>query len=786
MHTLTLKGCAPVPLAHYLKALGILRLVGESEQGDVTASCFWENNQLVLKSQFDREKLVEFFFCDYRPTPIMVPWSGEHFFAVNQKQPASSFDEVPTKARAIEAILSNTAPRLLAYVSALRDTYGAMDRAGVKKKKDIEGSGGPQRRLKAEMLKSLRGSLPDGALAWMDAAAIIEPDAVAFNVLLGGGGGSDGNSHFSDNFMQSLWMALPEFDVQRRKPVKAVGKDAVFDSRAALNESLFGTQGEGTKIPELSPVLFDAVRRGGPNQTTGFEAKAASNPWDFILMLEGSVLFAGAIGRKLDDHREPSARFPFLFQASPVGLGSSYLGESSGRELWLPLWSKPAALAEIRALLAEGRVEKHGRMAKRGTDAFVAAAQLGFDRGITGFQRIGFFKGRIGGDNYFTAIDQGRITPRRNHSVDLLREADEWLTRLNNTATSDKCPASVASAVVALERRIADLAVAPQEDSTNRLLAVLAALGATERALAKSFKWAKEAYIPPLSGLSAGWVAVDVSREDEGVAAAFHLAASLAGVRASFGKGKETLRFRQHLEPLTMGANEKESWVKWDKQPSNDVAWHEGDLTDSLNAMLARRLVRVEKSGARGWPDFSHFTASLRDITAFIEGDINEPLLADLIWGLSLVDWEEILRQRRREKQARADATANAAPEEQNDAVEAAAEDASQIQMATTDDEQSAIPSSFYALLRLCFRAAKQDETIPLDARILHRAINGDGSTAAELAARRLRASGRAPLVQTLPVRGDIARRTAAAMLFPIGYRDFHLLERMILKPTNQ
>jgi CRISPR-associated protein Csx17 len=332
-----------------------------------------------------------------------------------------------------------------------------MERTGVMKKKDIEGSGGPQRRMKADLLKSLRSFLPDEAIAWIDAASVVEPDAVAFNALLGGGGGSDGNSHFSDNFMQSLWMALPDFDVQRRNAValkaeedgsaskrqknpkretweiKAVGDGISFNSRAALCESLFGTQGSGTKIPGLSPVLFDNTRVGGPNQTTGFEAKACSNPWDFILMLEGSVLFAGAIGRKLDDLREPSARFPFLFRSSPVGLGSSYLGESSGRELWLPLWSRAATLMEIRALFAEGRVEKHGRMAKRGTDAFVAAAQLGFDRGIGAFQRVGFFKGRIGGDNYFTAVDQGRIKPRRNEKVDLLREADDWLTKLAST-----------------------------------------------------------------------------------------------------------------------------------------------------------------------------------------------------------------------------------------------------------------------------------------------------------------------------------------------------------------
>ena len=86
----------------------------------------------------------------------------------------------------------------------------------------------------------------------------------------------------------------------------------------ALSESLFTTVAPGTRIDKLSPVLFDSTRVGGPNQTSGFEAKAGSNPWDFIFMLEGSLLFAGALGRKLDDDRAPSARFPFLVNSSPV------------------------------------------------------------------------------------------------------------------------------------------------------------------------------------------------------------------------------------------------------------------------------------------------------------------------------------------------------------------------------------------------------------------------------------------------------------------------------------
>jgi len=747
MPTITLNGCTPVPLAHYLKALGILRLVSESDHGDATATAHWAGNQFMLTSRFDSERepfLVEFFLRNYRPTPIAVPWSGGDFFAVNREKPAKSFDKTPTSARVIEAIISTDAARLDDYRSALRVILSAMDKAGVTKKKDIEGSGGPQRRLKAEMLKSLRNSLPDGALAWMDAAAVIEPDAVAFNALLGGGGGSDGNSHFSDNFMQCLWMALPEFDAQRQKPIKAIGKDVVFDSRAALNESLYGTQGTGTKIPDLSPVLFDSTRVGGPNQTNGFEARAGSNPWDFVLMLEGSVLFAGAIGRKLDDQREPSARFPFLFQASPVGLGSSFLGESAGRELWLPLWSQAAGLAEIRYLLAEGRVEKHGRMAKRGIDAFVAAAQLGFDRGITSFQRTGFFKGRIGGDNYFTAIDQGRIIPRRNQKVDLLRDADDWIAKLTSASTSDKCPASVASAAVALERRIADLAVTAQSNSSSQLLAVLAALGTTERALARSFKWTtKTAYLRPLHGLKEKWL----YDADDG-SAEFRLAQSVAGMSAWLGKKR--LWFRQHCEPLGITANKERSWVSWDDASGNDVAWHDGDLIDALNTILARRVMRVGQSGAKGWPDESKRFARFDDITCFIEGRTDDPLLADFMWGLSLLDWQQVKP------------------------------------LSSKFPAPEAIPSSFYAMLRLCFRPSNgKDDAIPLVPAILHRAMNGDGKTASELAARRLCGSGKTPLVKDLPMSGDITRRTAAAMLFPIAPQDFCHLERNILKQLN-
>lgn len=53
-----LNGCAPTPLAHYLKALGILRLV--AEQADPEARGWWEGERFRLATYFSREDLESF------------------------------------------------------------------------------------------------------------------------------------------------------------------------------------------------------------------------------------------------------------------------------------------------------------------------------------------------------------------------------------------------------------------------------------------------------------------------------------------------------------------------------------------------------------------------------------------------------------------------------------------------------------------------------------------------------------------------------------------------------
>ena len=82
IHIHTLSGCAPSPLAHYLKALGVLRIV--AEQKDFTARGWWEGESFLLATILDEAELSEFLLCDYSPTPLVSPWNkGSGFYKPN-------------------------------------------------------------------------------------------------------------------------------------------------------------------------------------------------------------------------------------------------------------------------------------------------------------------------------------------------------------------------------------------------------------------------------------------------------------------------------------------------------------------------------------------------------------------------------------------------------------------------------------------------------------------------------------------------------------------------------
>lgn len=718
-----LSGCSPVPLAHYLKALGILRLVAESSNGDPKAKAAWAKDQLSLSSHFDQEALVSFFLGSYEPTAVLAPWNGGSGFYKKDNR------------EAIEAISSSPSARLLTYRTGIEVATRAVTALGLKEKPDGE--------TKEKLLHLCRNSLPDNALAWLDAVFVLGQHGPKYPPLLGTGG-NDGRLEFTNNFMQRI-----------TELINPASGQPTPDSERWLRASLFSFPTSGSTANAPIGQFFPGAA-GGANSTSGFDGPSVVNPWDFVLMIEGALLFAAASVKRLESANDGGLVYPFCVRQAGVGYASAATADEKDArcEMWLPLWERPTTLPELRATFGEGRAQVGGRAARNGVDFARAAVSFGVDRGIGAFQRYGF---QVRNGLAYFATPLNRIAVRHNECADLLADLDQWHDRLRHKAgpqANPAAPASVARSLNRLERAILDLC---SESSADAVQSVLISLGQVERSLARSLKWSLDNYVAPLCGLRPEWLKAANTNSAE-----FRLAASLAGTRAQFGSGKELLWLRQHLEPLEIVTAKDRSWAKWEEQAGNDVTWHDGDLTEVLNELLARRIILAEKSGTKSWPDWSPHFARLDDITTFIDGRTDDTLIADLLWGLSLIDWQSpnILKTWSCH-QAHTQANSEA------------------------DGDYRAVPSSFYALLKLCFQPILGGISIPLVPAIHNRARAGDGLAASQLAARRLRSSGVPPLVEKLNVSAAAARRTAAALLFPVSPRNLALLNQTIIHQPN-
>jgi len=762
MNSLPLPGCAPIPLAHYLKALGVLRLISENEQhGDPRVAGRWERDVFVLHSKFDREGLVQFFLRHYSPTPILAPWNGGSGFyfqeeKLKEKDPITGKRlktgkrNLPTGAtRVVELLAATNDVRFQVYKDAICLTRKILS--------ECKFEAAPDGAAKDDLLVELRNRWPDAAIQWLDCVVVLAGDFHRarsrtglfpnYTTLLGSGA-NDGNADFSSNFMQRLQEVLLNPENQ-----------TTGQSQQWLVASLFGTNVAGSRIKALAGQ-YSPGTAGGPNALSGFKGEFSINPWDFVFLIEGALFFAAAAVRRHGVGGNSGMAYPFAVRTTGVGYASASANDeladkSNTEELWLPLWNRPTRRNELLAVLSEGRAQVGQSAARTGVDFARAVCANGTDRGFSEFVRYGFLIRR--GDSS-SATPLGRFAVRRNARVDLLSETDRWLGDLRRAAGSSakQVPASVSRALNQLENRILDLC---KDGRASRLRAVLVALGQAERALARSLAWTTGRNDPipvskcqPLSGLSARWL-----READDGKVEFRLAASLASITGFPYKDKDgksvPLHFRQHLEPVAAKGNAERYWFAWDEQ-ANDVVWNDGDFVDVLNRIFSRRLVRAEQSGLDELPD-NGIPAPLADVVAFIEGETDDALLADLMWGLSLLNWNE-------------------KPE---------------VPWARKTNSQ-AIPSALFNLLRLAFPRSNERKRVglrevPPVLAIYRHAAAGNGREASRLASRRLRASDMPPAVTEVALSGDTVRRTAAALPFPISAHGFEMIETASLSLGN-
>lgn len=594
MSRIVLDGCRAEPLGSYLKALGVLRLVGEQLDPDATGA--WLGERFVLDSAVDEDGLVDFFATRYRPTPLLSPWNGGSGFGAKDKASAST----------VAAIEASTDERLRPYrngLAVVRRLVASPTWENAANKKD----------QKREQVARCRNELPDDAVAWIDATVVLTAEAPTFAPLFGTGG-NDGRLEFSANFMANVLDALGLGKL--RKGV---------DRLRLLRSSLAGA--DPGPLPDGSSGPYDPGAGGGVNSAPSGYAGAMVNPWDFVLMFEGGLLFASGAARRLGDEGGRAA-VPFCVDVSRVGkvrLGDS---EDVRSEVWTPLWRRPASSGEVARFIGEGRAQWGRRSARNGVDFARAVASLGVDRGIDAFVRHGLVK-RFGLSYLAIALD--RVEVGRRPEIRITTEVDDWLSpgrlkRRNAPAALDEAIRRVENAMYRAATSTSPLAEALQD--------VLYELAGAERVVARGSQPSERAR-RPVEQLGAGeWLPL----LDDGTQE-LRLAAAIASGRDRDGASLALLLRPVRLDRSGRGLN-------WSDGPPVVEGLGRRPIRAVLASALVRRAVAtVATDGDSTLPGGLHlgFEFSLRarldDVAALVAGRVDEDRLDRLVQGLLLLNW---------------------------------------------------------------------------------------------------------------------------------------------------
>lgn len=589
MRELMLTGCATRPLGSYLKGLGVLRVL--AEQADEYAEAAWPADTLQLTTHLERSRLEDFFLDHYRPTPIVSPWNK-----------SSGFDGKPVPE--VDRILETDAPRLLTYqqtIAQARQVVAAMD-------------GGD----KLDVLLRCRATLPDSALPWLDAAVVLTEERPAYPPLLGTGGNL-GRLELSRNYMGHLARVLC-LETGRRAPT-------LEHSRAWLRAALFD---EGhPSLVQQSIAQFDPGAAGGANMAALGKAESVVNPWDYVLLLEGAVLFASAVARRLGTDSAGTAAMPFTTRPTPVGYTSNAEEPAKG-EFWAPVWRRPMTLPELAYFLGEGRADWQGRQARTGLDFARAVASLGTDRGVDRFVRHAFVE-RLG--QMTLAVPVGVVAVRDRPEVRVLGQLDNWMTRVGR---SKNIPAGVASALRRVEQAMYAVA---SDGGTENLRRTLTETARLHHAVSCSPS-GRERVHPLTEAKADDWLA---SGLDDG-SDEFAVAAGLASAQD---------RDASLRRLLTAVAVDPRGRLRWSDQPAPVTGLGTRHVAEVLADALRRHAVDRGRADRRANPPEAldhlghgldlHFafqrSTALSPILRAAGGRLDSRRLSELLGGLLLLDW---------------------------------------------------------------------------------------------------------------------------------------------------
>lgn len=539
IHLHVLKGCSPTPLANYLKALGVLRLVGE--QADKQARGWWEGEYFCLLTRLSKVELEAFFLKRYEPTPLLSPWNaGSGFYRtwdakkkkLRNSKNAEALDDLLDKGGArVQSLRSavEEVRRILPKYCRQVDVMSLTDKERGKLLILPEGDGPTFPVIPKD--DSGKAQVQQALVRFSRStpfyhSALVEVDEEIKYPWLWGSGGNDGGIDYTGRFFENLKLVLTPKDERANAQL--------------LTSALFGNHSTGFQSKAAGKVgQFFPSAAGGANVTTGTGSQHDThlNPWDYVLLLEGAVVLTSRATRRLDPKAIAKASAPFAVRPHAAGCATPGSEKAQRGEQWMPLWRQPATLQDVAAMFGEGRVQLNRQTANRPVDMARAISRLGVARGIEAFVRYGYLE-RNGQSTL--AVPLGRVHVRHHPRAYLIDDLARWMDRVQRRSRDKHAPARLIQA----ERRLADvvLAALSHDYTADRWQAILDAVAAIE-SLQAAGTAIEAGPIPPLRP---EWAAAVEDGSSE-----VRLALSLASVAAGYTReGRPIDPVRHHWLPL--------------------------------------------------------------------------------------------------------------------------------------------------------------------------------------------------------------------------------------------
>lgn len=747
-----LGGCAPTPLAHYLKAVGILRLV--TEQIDPGARAWWEGDRYFFASELDSDELERFLTEQYQPTPFVAPWNkGSGFYAGDtvliaaRDSIAPRFEALRVGINAAQILLEGieTADRRVREIkteSNLRSLSAAEKKAlreSAEYKQRLTDAEKNFKTLKAELIPNLRMAWRGSHRDWMDAAMVLGDDGTPRFPALLGTGGNDGRLDFTNNYFQRL---AEVFDMSSPQGAARV------EAREWFSGSLWGGA-RRSLLSDRSVGQFLPGTAGGANAGNGPDADSLLNPVDFLLMLEGAVAFTAGLSNRAEAQQPGRAAAPFAVSAQAAGYFSSGDSDESARgEQWMPLWDQPLSFAELSQLLAAGRAQIGRRNSREPLDLARSIARIGTSRGIASFQRFGYIE-RNGQSNLAVPLGRFAVRHGNSHLIGCLGDLDGWTTRLHRQARDKNASAELKRVEQQLASAI--FAVAQHVDEPQRWQSVLLSLADVERVLATG----AGAAAGPIPQLRPEWFTAAHGADSPEIRLALAFALQAYAFRPD---SRPIDGVRKHAVTLS-GIRFATSGAGAEKRLRHDASavlrGRSGEA--DAQAVLIRRLIEATQLGRRRFPlkAASNAAAQLQDIQSLILGEADFDRTMKLAQALMALDRE--------------------------------AWASSNIRIARNTHDRS-FPDDGWLAIRTALSpwALPSGKIIGADPAILRKLMTGDATAAFEIARRRLLGAGISTALRRTAVPAAAARRWAAALAFPLSQKDSKFALRLVQIDFNQ